>query len=83
MNMLAEYISVNGGNTGGVLETLLFILIMGVAFLLIWWVGKWIMGQLGAPAIAGKAWDILFVLLGLIWAINLLLSICGHGFIHW
>jgi hypothetical protein len=68
---------------GGMFHTLLFILIMGVAFLLIWWVGKWVIGQLGAPPIAGKAWDILFVLLGLIWAINMLCSIAGHRFITW
>ena len=80
--MLADF-SLSTGGGGGMAQTLIFILIMGVAFLLIWWVGKWIFGQLGAPPIVGKAWDILFVLLGLIWAINLLFSITGHGFIHW
>jgi hypothetical protein len=78
--ILADF-AVNMGGGGGVAKTLILLLIMGVVFLLIWWVGNWIFGQLGAPPIVSKAWMILFVLLGLIWAVNLLLSLVGHGFI--
>ena len=79
MPFLADF-SVNMGG-GGVAHTLILLLIMGVVFLLIWWVGNWIFSQLGAPPIVSKAWMILFVLLGLIWAVNLLMSLVGHGFI--
>jgi len=77
--LLAE-ISIGGS---GMVHSLLVVLIIGIACLLIWWVGKYFIGALSAPAIAMTLWNGLFVLLALIVAVNFLLSLVGYGFIRW
>lgn len=62
---------------------LVFVLVIGICCLLIWWVGKWFIGTLGAPPLAMTIWNGLFLLLGLIVAINFLLSLVGKPFIAW
>lgn len=79
MNLLSS-VTINGG--GDIIHTLLVLLIVGICILLIWWAGKYFLGQFGAPAVALKVWDGLFVLLGIIFIINLLLSFVGHPFIE-
>jgi hypothetical protein len=80
MNSLALLADVTlGGN--GMVHNLLVLLVVGIACLLIWWGGKYFIGQLSAPPIAAKLWDGLFVLLALVFAVNFLLSLVGYGFI--
>ena len=60
--MLAEIVLSNGD---GIVHGLLMLLIVGICVGLIYWVGKWFIGTLGAPPMAGKVWDGLFLLIGL------------------
>jgi hypothetical protein len=69
----------SGGGLVGQLLTMLFVLL---AVLLIWAVGRWVGAKLKAPEVALTGWDILFVLIGLVLAVNLLMTLAGHGFIH-
>lgn len=64
-------------------HTLLLFLVIGIAVLAIYAVGKWAMGKLGAPPLVATGWDILFVLIGLIVLINFLLGLVGKPFIRW
>ena len=82
--MLADFHvgSVSGSSSGsGVVQTMIFLLVIMVVCLLIWLFGRWVLPQLKAPAIVLSAWDILWAFVGLIWAVNFLLSFVGHGFV--
>ena len=81
MNILAD--AIYTGSSGGLIHTLLFVLIVGICVVLIWWVGTWFISKLGAPAIVRTIWDGLFILVGLIVVINALLGFGGHAFIAW
>ncbi len=63
----------------GIVKQLIFVLIIGVCLLIVWWLGKFAAGQFGAPPIALKIWNGLFVLLLCLCAINFLLSLIGGG----
>jgi hypothetical protein len=65
----------------GMIHGLIMFLIVAVCLLLVWYFGKWVLGQLGAPAIALTIWTGLFGLIGLVIVVNFLLGIGGHGFI--
>ena len=82
MNPILSAILVAGDN-GGLIHSLLFVLLVGICVLLIWWTGTWFIGKLGAPAIVRTVWDGLFILIGLIVVINFLLSLAGHPLIAW
>lgn len=60
---------------------LLQILLVLIAVALIWAVGAWVGKKFAVPTPALTGWDILFVLIGLILAVNLLMTLAGHGFI--
>jgi len=76
LTMLAE---VGGGGLVSNLLTMLFVLL---AVALIWAVGRWVGGRFKLPEPALTGWDILFVLVGLVLAVNLLMTLAGHGFIR-
>jgi hypothetical protein len=81
MNPILSAILVASDN-GGLIHSLLFVLLVGICVLLIWWVGTWFIGKLGAPAIVRTVWDGLFILIGLIVVINFLLSLAGHPLLN-
>ena len=74
--MLAE---IAGGS--GLVYWLIALLVVGICVLLVWWVGNWFIGKLGAPAIVKTLWDGLFILIGLIVVVNSLLGAVGHPFL--
>ena len=78
--MLAAYDTSINGN--GIVHLLLVVLIVAVCCLLIWWVGRWVMTKLAAPAVAMTVWDGLFIFIGLIVVINFLLGLIGKSFIQ-
>ena len=80
-SMLADAIHL--GSSSGLVSGLLFVLLVGICVLLIWWVGTWFIGKLGAPAIARTIWDGLFILVGLVVVINFVLGLGGHAFVTW
>jgi hypothetical protein len=70
-------------NDSGVIRKLLFVLIIGIAALVIWWGGTYFIHLLNAPGWALAAWDGLFVILGIIFVVNFLLGLVGREFIKW
>lgn len=85
MNMILAVISpvlaaVNGED---LVRQLLFLLVLGICVLLIWWVGKYFIGKMGAPAHAMTVWNAIFILLGLFVAINFLLGLLGKPLVKW
>lgn len=72
--------AVNGED---LVRQLLFLLVIGICVLLIWWVGKYFIGKLGAPAHALTVWNAIFILLGLFVAINFLLGLLGKPLVKW
>lgn len=77
--ILSEVIVANGDGLVGRLFTAL---IVGICVMLIWWVGKWFLAKIAAPAIALTVWTGLFILVGLIVVLNFLLGLGGHSFIR-
>jgi hypothetical protein len=77
---LADALVVSGGGNG-LIHGLFMILIIGICVGIVWWVGRWVITKLAAPAIAMTIWNGLFILVGAIIIINFLLSLAGHGFI--
>jgi hypothetical protein len=73
---------VAGGSGGGLINGLLTTLLIGICVLLIWWVGRWFITKLGAPAIVSTVWDGLFILVGLFVAVNFLLGLTGHALVN-
>jgi len=67
----------------GMVNQLMFVLVVGICVLLIWWVGRWFITKLGAPPITMTIWNGLFILLELIVIVNFLLGLVGHPFIKW
>jgi hypothetical protein len=80
MNLLAD-ISVGGGS--GLVHNLLMLLLIGVCVLIVWALGKWLIGATGAPPVALTVWTGLFLIIGAIVIINFLLGLAGHGFISY
>lgn len=66
----------------GMINQLLFVLIIGICLAIVWWLGKYFAGQLEAPPIAIKIWNGLFTLLLCLCAINFLLSLIGKPFVR-
>jgi hypothetical protein len=81
--MLADALSLSSSSSGGLIHGLMFVLLVGICVLLIWWVGTWFIGRLGAPGIVRTVWDGLFILVGLVVIINFLMGLGGHAFITW
>lgn len=74
-----EAVFVNGD---GLVHQLFLVLIIGICVALIWGVGRWFIQKLGAPPVAMTIWNGIFILIGLIVAVNFLLSLAGHPFIQ-
>jgi amino acid permease len=70
-------------DSNGLVGQLFFFLIVGLCVALIFWVGRWFIQKLNAPAQAMTLWNGLFILVGLIVALNFLLGLAGHPFIRW
>ena len=71
------------GSSGGLLQSLLMLLIVGFCFGLIWWFGNWTIGKMGAPSIVATIWTGIFILLLIVVVINFLLGLGGHSFVTW
>lgn len=67
----------------GLVNQLLFILIIGICVLIVWWLGRWFITKLAAPAIVMTVWNGLFILLGALCIINFLLGLVDRPFIRW
>jgi hypothetical protein len=71
------------GDSGGIIHSLLTVLIIGVCCLLIWWVGNWALGSFGAPPMFVTLWNGLFIFIALFVALNFLLGLLGHPLVAW
>lgn len=69
-------------NSSGLVSQLFTALIVGICILAIWWVGRWFIAKLGAPAVALTVWTGIFILVGLIVVINFLMGLGGKSFIR-
>lgn len=67
----------------GLVQALLYVLIIGICLGVIWFLGKYFMGKFGAPPMAVTIWNAIFVLLVCLAFINFLLGLIGHPFIKW
>jgi len=83
MKSILAFEAVQIHNSGGLVQGLLYFLLVGICVLAIWWVGTWFIGKLGAPAIVRTVWDGLFILVGLFVVINFLLGLTGHALVVW
>ncbi len=79
-HLLAAASSLNGD---GLVRNLLVFLVVLVCCLLIYFVGKLAIGKLAGGATAMMFWNGLFLMIGLIVAINFLLSLIDKQFIRW
>ena len=82
MSLIADAIVIHNSGGGGIIPPLLMFLVIGICVLLIWWVGKWFIGKLAAPAIVSTVWDGLFILIGLFVIVNTLMGLVGHPLIN-
>lgn len=80
MNQLLVLAAVSGE---GLVRQLLAMLVIVICVLLIWWVGKYFIGKMGAPPHAMTFWNAIFILLGLFVAINFLLGLLGKPLVKW
>ena len=80
-SLLAAVVLSTGG--GGIISGLLWLLLVCICLGLIYWVGTWFIGKIGAPAIALTVWQGIFILLGLVIVINFVMGLGGHSFISW
>lgn len=76
--MLADAPLISASSSGGLIHSLMFVLMVGIAALLIWAVGVWCIGKAGAPGIVRTLWDGLFMLVGLVVVVNFLMTLAGH-----
>ena len=67
----------------GLINQLAFALIILLCLAILWWIGKWCIGAIGAPAVALTIWNGLFILLGGLALINFLLGLVDRSFIRW
>lgn len=76
--MTLALISVFAAITGsGLVNLIIQLVIAGLIFWLLWWFVNWV----GIPQPFLKVAQVLIALVGLIFVINLLLSLTGNGFI--
>jgi hypothetical protein len=80
MELIPILAAIDGGD---VISQLLRLLLYVICFGLIYWVGRWFIGKLGLPDPAQLIWSGIFILIGVVIAINFLLSLAGRGFIDW
>lgn len=67
----------------GMVNLLVFVLIIGICLLIVWWLGRYFLTKFGAPGIFLTCWNGLFVLLGGLCLINFLLGLVGKPFVRW
>lgn len=67
----------------GVVHLLVVVLIVGIIAALIWAAGRWAIIKFAAPPVVMTIWNGLFMLIGLIIAINFLLGLIGKPLITW
>ena len=79
--ILADAISLGGSS--GLIHGLLMLLLIGICVGLIYWVGTWFIGKIGAPGIVGTCWTGLFLLILLVVIINFVMGLGGHAFVAW
>ena len=73
-------VSVSGS---GMVQALLYVLLIGICLGIIWFLGKYFAGKFGAPPLFMTVWNALFILLIALAFINFLLGLIGHPFIKW
>jgi hypothetical protein len=67
----------------GMIKDLLYVFAIVVCGLIVWLLGRWIFPKLKAPPGVLVGWDVLFVVLGALIAINFILGLFGHPLIPW
>lgn len=83
MNYIVIFAASSLSSSDGVLWKLFVFLMIILAGLVLWAMGKWLIPKFGAAPIVLDIWAALFVILGGVLLINLLLGFAGHGFIKW
>ena len=81
--LLAE-IRIGGSNVSGsndIVHAFLVLLVVGIAVLILYYAAKYFIALFEGPAIAIKILNAFLVLIGVIVAVNFLMSLIGHGFI--
>lgn len=64
---------------GGLVNLLISLVILG----LIWWVVTWGMGRMPIPEPFKTIIWVVLILIVVVYLVNVLLSLGGHGFINW
>lgn len=67
----------------GLIRGLLALLAMIVCCGLVWWLGKYLFGVAGFPAIVLTVWTALFVVIGVLVLINFIMGLFGKAFLKW
>jgi hypothetical protein len=67
----------------GIVYTFLRFLVIGIACLAVWWVGKYFIIKFGAPEIVMTIWCGIFILVGLVVFIDFLMGLVGRPFLNW
>jgi len=67
----------------GVVESLVYVLVIGICLGLLWFLGKYFAAKFEAPPMFMTVWNALFVLLIALAFINFLLSLIGHPLYKW
>jgi hypothetical protein len=75
--MLAQ-VSMSGS---GAVYSMLYLLLIGVCLGIVWWLGRYIATKLGGPPAFFTFWNIAFVIVVCLLAINFLLGLVGHPFV--
>lgn len=75
--MLAE---INGS---GIVHNLVIVLLIGICVGIVYWVGSYFIRTIPLPGLAGKIWDGLFILLGMLVVVNFLLGLAGWSVVKW
>lgn len=70
-------------NGSGLVNQLLFVLIVGICVAIVWALGRWFIQKFASPPVVMTVWNALFLLLGAIFVINFLMGLAGHPFIKW
>jgi hypothetical protein len=67
----------------GMVQSLLYVLIIGICLGVIWFLGRYFMQKFGAPPpLAFTVWTAIFVLLVAVAFINFLLGMTGHPLVN-
>lgn len=64
------------------INTLIYVLVIGACLCLIYWLGKFLMTKFSAPPMFATAWMVLFVVIAVLFLINFLLTLIGRPWVR-